>query len=208
MRSFARKLNGTRRLLRLFGALSPVVLLTGCSRNDEVLLGRAIPVKPSLVLSGRPLSGRVFTIGVVPPPNAPEWYSWARGGMEGAAADNEVLLEQRPSAPAGGSPDRQVQRLLAGRVDALLVWTAADPNGAAHAVQAARAAHTPVFTLGTASNRGPATAHFVTTAPLVDLSPEEIGRTAVDRIAAYLRGEKLKSWIVIRPESNAAHKTK
>ncbi len=175
-----------------------LILLPGCSRNEEALFGRAIPVKPSQVLSGRPLNGRMFIIGIsLPPQNA--YFRAMRAGMDAAAADNEVLLDVQFAGAIGDQQRRQAPELIERRVNALLIWST-DANLGADTVQAATTVNVPVFTIGFPARRGGVTTHFVTDAPFAGLSPEQIGKTVVDRIAAYLRGEKLSPQIVIRPE--------
>jgi ABC-type sugar transport system substrate-binding protein len=201
MRLFALKSAKSQGMVAVTGLLSSALLLSGCNRDEEALLGRAVPIKPSLVLSGRPVNGRLFTIGIVMPPRNAPWVEAARAGMEAAAADNEVRLAWPPAVAGDESERQQAQQLQAAKVNALLAWTL-DPATSAVVVRAAQTARLPVFTLGSAPEHVIPTAQFVVATPDVGLTPEQIGRMAIGRIAAYLRGEKLKPWIVIRPESH------
>jgi ABC-type sugar transport system substrate-binding protein len=193
-----------RASILIVGFCTLFALLPGCSRNDELLPGRAMPARPSQVLSGPPLRGRQFALGVLLPAHT-GLYRKVESGMAAAAADNQLRLNVRYSGDAVGNSQRQAQELLDQRVNALLIWPT--DARAAHTmvptlVAQADRGGTPVFTVGTSADHGAVAAFTLDFTPpkaLPPHAPAQFGRTVVDRIAAYLRGEKLEPHIAICP---------
>jgi len=201
MGSFARQAAGDGwQSAYLAGLLLLLYWLPGCRRSEDLLAGTAILGRPSRVLSGRPVSGHSFIVGISLPAKD-RFYRAVRSGMEKAAAENLVSLDIRSAEPAAGDQSRQVEDLIARRVDALVVWCP-DVVTAGAAVKEANIAGAPVFTVGAETHQGSVAAHFAPAVLMANTAMNsasaQLGKTLVNKIARYLRGEKLKPYIIIQ----------
>lgn len=194
-----------RRFLPAF-LLMALGLVGGCGIRPEEMESKANSGKPSQVIAEFPQGGKGFRVGVSLRQRNDALDRAMQGAIETTGKARNLTLDIESAGLNRERQLEQVEALLGKGVNAILLCPA-DTVVADTAVREANNAHIPIFTADIPATRGAVVSHIAVTktaggkASISTLEEPDrgarIGKIAVETVAAYLRGEKVKSLTAI-----------